>query len=254
MSAAADETCWHYDGSPSGLCGLAGRAWKLQSAPGLLSGEGRRPFDLAFFSPELRRQWGYLPRRLESMALRVWMSEAPLEMALLRLAAKAGLRGPPALADWSDPDFRVIAAAVRSVSREEHRLKGFARFSEDPELGLVAVLTPDFDVVPALVPWFEARLGREPFALVDARRGYAIVCPAERGGARRLIVAPDSRGGAARSAGSAPGDAHAELWQRYFSAAENPVRANPKLQGRLVPRRYRPNMPEFDAGTEATLL
>lgn len=265
MSASGPES-WEYDGSPAGLCALVACAWKRQSAPERLEGPGRQSFDLSFFSPDRRREWGYLPRRLESLALRIWMSESPLELPLLRLAARAGISGPDALADWSDPDFRVIASTVRSVSREEHRLKGFARFSEQPDLGLVAVLSPDFDVLPALVPWFEARLGREAFALADRRRGYAIACPADRTQGRRLIAsasdntqapgtpATGSLATVASAGGHVAPDPHADLWKRYFSAAENPLRANPTLQRRLVPQRYRANMTEFDGQAEGSLL
>jgi len=42
-------------------------------------------------------------------------------------------------------------------------------------------------------------------------------------------------------------DPDEELWRAYFEAASNPVRANPELQRRFVPERYRRHLTEFQA-------
>jgi probable DNA metabolism protein len=172
--------------------------------------------------------------------IRIWMSEAALELPLLRLCAYAGLHGSDVLEDYGNPDLRAVAGASRRVSREIERLCGLARFSPRDDGLLAAALEPDANIVAALLPHFARRFGHEDFALVDVRRRLAF---ARRDGdfesaigAEALAFLPDEMG---------DDDEEVSLWRRYFEGTENPSRKNPELQCRLMPRRYWRYLPEI---------
>lgn len=250
---------WTYDGSPESLFDLTARAWKECRAPESLACSPRQRFDPEFFGWRTRKKSAYLPRRLEAAALRIWMSGQPLIAQLLRVAAIAGASGQDALSDWTNPDLAEVARAIRSVCREEHLLKGFARFEESGSGLLVAPLEPDYDVLPALVPWFEARFGPQAFALADMRRGYAIVSDPGSEPRRRIVTdeivslgSEEGQEGRDNLDRLGCRESGANLWRRYFSATENASRKNPALQRRLLPLRYRARMTEFglDAGDD----
>lgn len=197
--------------------------------------------------------------RLFGASLRTALCAEPPVEALLEVAAAVGRRGDVALGDFTSPSLRALASAARALNREIHLLLGFARFESDAEERYVAVLEPEHDVLPALVPHFLRRFGTSPFALVDLGRAYALAAPG--------FSAPETpvgRGpGAAASRGGGPGGrppsiedflvlegeaalalvpaacgAEAELFRRYCAAVENPARRNAALQRRLMPRRY----------------
>ncbi|MGB4571742.1 MAG: TIGR03915 family putative DNA repair protein [Rectinemataceae bacterium] len=255
------EKTWSWDGSAEGLVGLAARAWSTGCGPEYLLKPGgasgglfedaeqaqcSSPIEDRPVDPEAVLR---MPRRLRSCALRIWMSGRPLEKALLAVAARCRTLGESAFSEWDNPDLRALAATVRAVVLEEHRLKGFARFSMGRDGIWRACLEPDFDVLPALVSHFEERFGEEPFMLVDLKRDYCIISDPERI-PRRTVKAVRKSGtvGVAPDTGmnceSDPGE-EAALWRRYFSATENPARRNSELQRKLLPLRYRSTLTEF---------
>ena len=262
---------WSYDGSFEGLLALADRAIALDSAPCLVRSEARaegglfgeaepavregtaagpaRDREEAAGGPARDREEAAgdaaarilaLSRRLYAAAARAWMSEEAVEPELLFAAVQVGRRGEAALGDFSMPELRALAASVRRVTREIHRLEGFARFSLDPGGRYVALLEPDHNVLPALAPFFARRFGGEPFALVDLRRGAALV---SRDGRMEARFGEEALA-LARSAAEGEDEA---LWRRYFAATENPLRRNPRLQRQLLPERYWRHVTEMRA-------
>jgi len=243
---------WSYDGSLDGLFLLAHRAYMEGEVPeavaNALAVEGEL-FALLGPSPlrgarshgvpdEAARELRDFSCELFDTIVRIWMSEEALELPLFRICALAGLHGGEVLADHSLPDVRAVLGASRRVIAEIHRLIGLARFTEEEGL-FVAPLSPDANIVPALAQHFARRFGSQDFALVDTLRSLALV---SRGG--RI----DSLSGEAALALLPLADAaegEVQLWKRYFKAADNPARANPELQRRLMPARYWRYLPEL---------
>ncbi|MDR2159921.1 MAG: TIGR03915 family putative DNA repair protein [Treponema sp.] len=199
-----------------------------------------------------------------------WMSELPVEGEILRFGWKvlAAARGtaacgtaaagnapaadtpiPPAepwaacpgarreaeraASDRGDPDVRAVLAAACKVDREIERLKGFLRFTPvgGGEDGLyLARCSPDHHVLPALAEHFTLRFGTRDWAVVDERRGIALLRRSE--GAARLVPA---------SLFGQPGpaaDGYEGLWRHYHRTINNESRSNPALQRQCMPRRY----------------
>jgi probable DNA metabolism protein len=258
---------WGYDGSLEGLMVLSRRAYAELAAPDAVAsalaeeGElfallGPSPYDpsprwdspeeLAAEAEAAGAELRAFSGELFDLVIRIWMSEESLEAPLLRLCAQAGRRGEEALSDFRDSDARLLAKASRRVNHEIHRLQGFARFSPRADGLYSAPLEPDHNVAAALLPHFSRRFRDEDFAIVDLRRRLAF---ARRGGrfesaageaARDYLPEPTGPRGAS--------DPEAELWKRYFKAAENPARRNPRLQRSLMPRRYWRYLTELEGG------
>jgi hypothetical protein len=212
-----------------------------------------------------------------------WMSGLPLEAPALRYAlgvlaaAREAVRaaessgagdGPadPGLVPWytreearqgaeeaarnrGDGDCGAVLAAAYKVAREIDRLMGFLRFKSDERGRYAARCAPDYFVLPALAPHFARRFGDTPWAVIDERRGLALV---REGGAPRLTAAGKGQK-LWEGAGPEPGskfragdqDPWEEIWRSYHRVIAIESRKNPRLQGQFIPRRYREYLPEF---------
>jgi len=166
------------------------------------------------------------------------MSEEGVEPQLLSLASALGRGEAGAAEDYARPETRILRAACSRVEREVHRLQGLARFSPRSDGLYSALLEPDHNVLPALLPHFARRFGGQAFALVDLRRRVAYLSRGGRiealSGEEAIALGPDR----------SDEDAQA-LWRGYFQAIENPARRNPGLQKRLMPARYWKHLPEL---------
>jgi probable DNA metabolism protein len=239
---------WSHDGSLDAFLCLISAALELGEAPARVLAEGRGEGDLfaqtatrVFARPSETEAAGAaariaaLSRRLYAACLRAWMSETEIETDLCAVALDCAARGEAALGDYGRPSLSRLAATVRRVVKETHLLEGFARFSPRADGSYVALLEPEFNVLPALAPFFLARFGSEPFALVDLGRRYGLGLVKKGAclsletlvGSPLLALLPCEDEGE-----------EARLWRSYFRVVENEARHNPSLQRRLMPTRY----------------
>ncbi len=148
--------------------------------------------------------------------------------------------------DVADPRVLEFRTSLRRISHEVGKLEGFVRFREIEGGGLYAEIEPDNDVVDLLAPHFRRRHPRDPWLIRDLRRGKAVFWDLVE---VRLAEAPEDGREMLEPSGPRPDGnekAVTELWKLYFRAIEIRERRNPELQAKLVPRRYRKHLPEFD--------
>jgi uracil-DNA glycosylase len=252
------EDCWVYDGSLEALLILVARSMTEGRTPLRVRMEGKTEASLfdgdistcatcadGALAEEAAARIRATSSRLYAAVLKAWMAEEGVEADLLDVALDCAGRGDLALADYSRPALSRLAASVRRVTREMDRLQGFARFAPLRDGRYVARLEPDHNVLPALASFFLGRFGREPFALVDLVRSYALSSlPGTEGTTLEILQ------GEALARFEPDGDdgEEAELWQRYFRVVENVSRRNPELQRRLMPSRYWRHLTEFGGG------
>lgn len=146
----------------------------------------------------------------------------------LKLGWKMGGRVDLHLSD--NTVFRVMDIN-RRLEHEVHRLLGFVRFRQVEGGIFYSSISPDNNVVELLAPHFEERLSDQKWIIHDVRREVAALY-----NSKNWIVSefsaddiPCSTEDEKRFAG---------LWKEFFNALEIPSRKNPKLQRRLMPRRY----------------
>jgi probable DNA metabolism protein len=167
-----------------------------------------------------------------------WMSEFPIEDAMIRFGLKT-LKSEYAAVDRGDDDVRqVLEAAYKSV-REIDRLMGLLRFSSSGNADtafFTARCSPDHHVLPALAGHFTLRFGNTPWAIIDEKRGIALV--REQGNDPRFVTGADGRG-------RGESDPWADLWRLYHRAVNNEARKNTGLQRQFMPIRYWKYLTEF---------
>jgi probable DNA metabolism protein len=174
----------------------------------------------------------------------------PLAEAALRAARPDARREAERAAfDRGDPDVRTVLEAAFKVVHETDRLKGLLRFAPSgggdngcfgggERDGLyLARCFPDHHVLPALAEHFTRRFGARGWAIVDERRGLALL--RRPGGDAKIVPAaifgpPDP-----------PVDGYEDLWRHYHRTINNESRNNPALQRRFMPKRYWKYLPEL---------
>lgn len=167
-----------------------------------------------------------------------FLSERPgAENAVLAYARLIKEKGAVADDLLADPRVKRVHDLARSVGGEAHMFKGFVRFAELADKTLYARIEPDHNILPLLTGHFRARLGSFAWVIHDARRGTAALHKAGR-----LVYA---RLEAAELREDAKEEGVRRLWKLFFKAAAIKERADPELQRKNVPLKYRANLTEF---------
>ena len=127
----------------------------------------------------------------------------------------------------------------KRVHDEYHRFTGFVRFKEINNI-LYSSISPVFNILPMLADHFKNRLSNEYFIIHDIKRDIALVYNKEYYYLTNLsetqkdilINTPDE-------------GEYENLWKQYFESVNIEERKNPRLQKRMMPRRYWGNMTEM---------
>jgi probable DNA metabolism protein len=267
-----------YDGTPEGLFAVLDRICRSESPETVLPDHvhrnrpGETPAQPDLFGPDLSGDYpesmpsspailsspalyGAIPdiptaRNLRELSadayehfIHGWMSELPIEAALIRFAWKvlaAAREAAEAAAYRGDPDVRTVLNAAYKVSKEMDRLRGLLRFSPTPSGIHIAHCAPDHFVLPGLAGHFIRRFGETPWAIIDERRALALV--RSSGEEARLIPLDDLPHSI-----TVPGkndDPWEDLWRNYHRAAANESRTSLALQRQFMPKRYWKYLPE----------
>ena len=135
----------------------------------------------------------------------------------------------------TDPDVAEVAAIVRSVRRDEHKMHAFVRFREigrEPQSRYVAWFEPEHHIVELAAPFFARRF---------ADMAWSILTPdlcAHWDGSVVSFTA-----GVTKS--EAPSDDRLEeTWRHYYASIFNPARLKVKAMQKEMPKKYWRNLPE----------
>lgn len=150
------------------------------------------------------------------------------------------------LQNYGDDRVLKFHQALRKVSRERHRMKAFVRFQKGSDGMYVAIIEPDFNVLPLIISFFRKRYADQQWLIYDNKRQYGIhydlqtvtevtiseeVSKTLQQPARYIEVdLEDSR--------------YTKLWFSYFQSTNIEARKNIKLHLRHVPKRYWKYLPE----------
>lgn len=127
--------------------------------------------------------------------------------------------------------------AVRRLTSESHKYKGFVRFSVYGEV-LVAVIEPKNYVLPLLSPHFCDRFRNERFMIFDKTHSMALIY---EGRQAELIVVEDLTLPEAEAAEVE----YRRLWKQFYNTIAVEGRTNPRCRMTLMPKRYWGQMTEF---------
>lgn len=159
------------------------------------------------------------------------------ELRLYRFVRKLYKEGPSFLKNQADEVYHPIAKAVRHMSGEVEKLRGFVRFSDYSGV-LGAEIEPKNRVLPLLRHHFCSRYANESFFIYD--RSHKELLLYAKG--RSHIIPVDSL------QLSLPGEEEVHyraLWKRFYETIAIRERTNPRCQNSFLPKRYRGTMTEF---------
>ena len=137
--------------------------------------------------------------------------------------------------DYGHPAILQLANWTKEVGREKHRMEAFVRFKRAKDDTYIAVIEPDFNVLPLIAKHFKNRYADQVFVIYDLKRDYGIFydlhktefisLDAARLSNLNAIIHEEERG-------------YDAMWQDYFKSTGIKSRVNKKLHLRHVPKRY----------------
>jgi probable DNA metabolism protein len=176
-----------------------------------------------------------------------------LRYVRLTLAAGASVAG-----DVARPEVFSVRRIRDQVGREINRFLGFVRFRKITEGFYYSRVEPDSDIVGFLGPHFVDRFPDRSFLIHDAGRdiGFWHAPASDRPALKLAPLAGRGPWGLA-DLSDMPVELSAalerdreplveSLWREYFRAIAIKERTNPRLQARLMPRRYWKNLVEME--------
>lgn len=153
---------------------------------------------------------------------------------------------PTLLHNYGDERVLLFHQTLRKVSRERHRMKAFVRFQKDSNGMYVAIIEPDFNVLPLIISFFRNRYADQQWLIYDNKRRYGIYY--DRYSVTEVTLSLEQSTAIQKSVGNITLDAddnrYTLLWQSYFQSTNIEARKNLKLHLRHVPRRYWKYLPE----------
>ncbi len=159
------------------------------------------------------------------------------ELHLYRFIRKLYKDGSAFLKNQADPVYHPIAKAIRHMTSEVEKLRGFVRFSDYNGV-LGAEIEPRNRVLPLLRQHFCSRYANESFFIYD--RTHKELLLYSKGRSRIFSVASLQL--------SLPGEEeihYRTLWKRFYDTIAIKERTNPRCQNSFLPKRYRSTMTEF---------
>lgn len=140
--------------------------------------------------------------------------------------------------NFTNDSILEIRQQARSVWRERHRMKAFVRFKLLKGGLYLALIEPDFNVLPLIVKHFRERYADQVWLIYDVKREYGIYYDLTN--TSEVKFAKDEQPSGKSIALQVDDDErkYDELWRRYFKAVNIVERQNTKLHIQHVPRRY----------------
>lgn len=236
-----------YDGSYDGLLSVIFETYQRKQVateiveesaiqPGLFGAPQWVPTDLA----HARRVRQGLAKRSGKEVVRIlyhcFLSEqSGIEMLIYRFVRLAVDSSENMLDNFREPVVLRVHRIERQIHREVHRMHAFVRFQETRDGLYVALVNPDFNVLPLLGPHFKDRYPAFRWLIYDTKRRYGLYHEQHTTRFIMLDAPPQQLSEAVLTTAETD---YQELWKTYFQHVDIPERRNMKLHLQHVPRRY----------------
>ena len=240
-----------YDGTYEGLLSAIFESYRLQlEASGFVAEEDFHgdlfeaplvvPTDLAHAE---RVKVGLIRRTSEqaaTMLYRAFHSEHPeIEMLIYRFIRLAMVSKYNIEENFIEPCVLKLAQLNKQMGREIHRMHAFVRFQRTNDGLFVAVVDPDFNVLPLIGDHFEKRYPAQRWVIYDTRRHYGLYYQNYQ--TEYVTFAAEAHlklRQQAKDALATDEDQYQMLWKDYFDSVNIPERRNMKVHLQHVPKRY----------------
>ena len=208
--------------------------------PEMFSGERYVEYD-----PEwTERLWNGLRRYLSEQALRnlyaTFLGESDKrEGIMLDFIRKTFNTRGEIEENLIDESVREVARWGKLLYRERHRHEAFVRFHQNQQGEYYALIEPDFNVLPLILPHFRDRYQDQRWTIYDVRRCYGIQWDLQA--VQEVQLGQASREEVRAYFDEDPSEKeelYQQLWKEYFHSTGIPSRRNMKLHLRHMPGRY----------------
>lgn len=146
--------------------------------------------------------------------------------------------------NFGHPDVLALSQWAKQVGREKHRMEAFVRFKKCKDGLFLALVHPDFNVLPIIERHFKARYQDQKWLIYDEKRAYGIYYDLKDMHQVNLNVNEIDKNqlnGASQNFSIELDDEeilYDQLWKDYFKSVNIVARKNMKLHIQYVPKRY----------------
>ena len=246
-----------FDNTLDGLLTAVFDSFFLKQQPEMLLTKGEQlplfadePYMVKTDVEKAGRVWKGLEKHLSKDGLRMitvsWLSEdRTLNQPLFNFICKIfRLKVKGLERNVSDEDVLAVRNICRRVLYEQMRMKQFIRFQKAKDGTYLAVVSPDFNVLPLIIDHFQDRFNDQPWLIYDAKRHYGYYYD---GAAAPVNIIFEDESAVPFNLANGKLDVDAlcaddalfqQLWRTYFKAICIKERMNPKKQLSDMPRRY----------------
>lgn len=137
-------------------------------------------------------------------------------------------------------EVKEIDTIERRISLEAHRFNGFVRFISVNNNFLYSSIEPDNNILEIISPHFQNRFSNEYWIIHDVKRGIASIYDKISWEIREMDLEIYNNL-------KDYNDDFQSLWKGYFKSTTIQERINPKLQKRMMPKRYWNNLTELNS-------
>ena len=245
-----------FDGTMTGLLCCVFRAFQFKDFDVQIQLEGlnnQSLFDESVMvsSDEIQaeRVWAGLKSKLNASSLRNWyftfLSEQPSAFQqLFDFSVYVFNHEKSVDRNYGHADVLALAQWAKQVGREKHRMEAFVRFKKCKDGLFLALVKPDFNVLPLISQHFKSRYQDQRWLIYDEQRRYGIYFDLKQvhqvdlnadqidtnmhnGSSQNFIIELDDQE-----------ELYDQLWKDYFKSVNIKSRENPKLHVQYVPKRY----------------
>ncbi len=165
--------------------------------------------------------------------------EEGIEMLLLQYIKYILKQVAITATDYSNKYVLKTAQIAKKVSREKHRMEAFVRFKLTKDEIYFAQISPDFNVLPVILPHFESRYADQKWIIYDDKRKFGLYYDLEKTEFFVFSQNPEEPDSQLNSNYFTESEKEYEdLWQNYFNSTNIASRKNIKLHLQHVPKRY----------------
>lgn len=265
MRSMTEDSVFVYDRTWDGLLTAVFDAFYRHQFPVAIIGEKDTPPLFAVVhrvttdEEKAGRVFRALQRKLSMAALACLttslFSELPdLDLPLFRYVCKAVKAGQSIETNFADPDVLFVTNTYRKVRYERLRMMQFVRFQKTADGTYFAMIEPDYDVLPLIVPHFSDRFSEECWLIYDRRRRYGYYYAGHKSvrvtfeDGAEVFRLPDGR----LSEAMRDEDEmwYQEMWRTYFKAICIKERLNPRKHRKDMPVRYWKYLTEKQIGEQ----
>ena len=225
-----------YDRTFDGLLTAVFDAFVRKQFPTVLLGEGEplplfhdEVFTVVTDEEKSARVWRALEKKLSKQALTMltvsYLAEEPeLDIHLFNYICKAVKAEKSIETFFTDEDVRYVTDAFRRVRYERLRMMQFVRFQKAKDGTYFAIIRPDYNVIPLIIPHFENHYnGHEVTEITFTDDGRTF--DPRTGKLNEELLAQDEQ-------------LFQDLWRTYFKAVCIKERLNPRKHRKDMPVRY----------------